>query len=76
MGDITEFDLEIIALDLFGTLGYTVSPGPKIAPGEPAAERGDYDEVHFCNCISTALVRLNPAIPADALVSRQLCNVG
>jgi type I restriction enzyme R subunit len=67
MGDITEFDLEIIALDLFDTLGYTVSPGPKIAPGEPAAERESFQEVLLIRRLHDALHRLNPTIPADAL---------
>jgi len=67
MGDITEFDIETIALDLFGSLGYIVLPGPEVAPAEPAAERGYYDEVLLRRRISTALVRLNRAIPDDAL---------
>jgi len=67
MGNITEFDIETMALDLFGSLGYTVISGPEIGPGEPTAERGDYDEALLRHRISTAMVKLNQAIPPDAL---------
>ncbi len=66
-GDITEFDIEIIALDLFGSLGYTILSGPEVAPDQIAAEHAYYDEVLLRHHISTALVRLNQAIPNDAL---------
>ena len=67
MGYIAEFHVEEITLDLFGSLGYSILLGPEIAPGETAAEREDYSETLLRGRLHNALVRLNSAIPADAL---------
>jgi type I restriction enzyme, R subunit len=40
----------------------------EIAPGEPAAERADYRQVVLEQRLRDALARLNPELPAEALV--------
>ena len=62
-----EADLEAVVLDLLGTLGWSVRHGPEIAPGELAAERGDYREVVLIERLRDAVVGLNPGIPLDAV---------
>ena len=62
-----EADLEAVVLDLLGTLGWSVRYGPEIAPGELAAERGDYREVVLIERLRDAVVRLNPDLPLDAV---------
>jgi len=54
-------------LDLLGRLGWAVRHGPEIAPGEPAAERGDYREVVLADRLREAVVRLNADLPLDAI---------
>lgn len=48
-------------------MGYEVRHGPEIAPGEPAAERADYQEVVLRGRFLEALRRLNPGVPEGAL---------
>ena len=67
MTGFTESDLEQITLAWLGDLGYGVLAGPAIAPGEPAAERTDYAETVLAGRLRTALARLNPGLPDDAL---------
>ena len=62
-----EADLEAVVLDLLGTLGWSVRYGPEIAPGELAAERGDYREVVLIERLRDAVAGLNPEIPFDAV---------
>jgi type I restriction enzyme R subunit len=45
MSSFTESVVEEAALDLLGGLGYSISHGPEIAPGELFAERSDYGQV-------------------------------
>jgi type I restriction enzyme R subunit len=45
MSRISEFTIEVAALDWLAGLGYEVLSGLAIAPGEPAAERADYRQV-------------------------------
>jgi type I restriction enzyme R subunit len=40
-----ESTIEQAALAWLESLGYAIQHGPDIAPGEPAAERGDYGQV-------------------------------
>jgi len=42
---ITESTVESAALTWFEGLGYKVLYGPDIAPGEPKAERDNYEQV-------------------------------
>jgi len=61
--------VEDAALAWLEALGYAVLHGPDIAVGEPAAERKDpgYRDVVLERRLRQALVRLNPAIPPEAL---------
>jgi len=63
MRSIIESEVESAALSWLASLGYTVIPGPDL----PKAERGHYDEVLLRHLISTALVKLNRAMPDEAL---------
>ncbi len=59
--------VEEAALSWLESIGYSVKNGLDIAPGEPAAERQDYGQVILEERLRSALARLNPAIPAEAL---------
>jgi len=67
MANLTESDIEQAALAWLEALDYTILSGPEIAPGEPAAEREDYEQVILESRLRQALQRLNPQVPADAL---------
>ena len=64
---LSESTVEAVALDWLGALGWTVVYGPDIAPDTPTAERADYDEVALHGRLRSALARLNPDVPDDAL---------
>ncbi|MBI5910676.1 MAG: hypothetical protein HY848_12075 [Betaproteobacteria bacterium] len=64
---ITESIVESAALAWLEALGWTVEYGPDIAPGELAAERQDYGQVVLEERLRQALVRLNPALPEEAV---------
>jgi type I restriction enzyme R subunit len=64
---ITESVVEQTALAWFESLGYAVESGPAISPGEPGAERDDYDHVVLFGRLQTALENINPNIPPDAI---------
>ena len=64
---LSESTLEAVALDWLGSLGWTVVHGPDIAPDAPTAERTDYGEVVLNGRLRSALARLNPTLPDEAL---------
>ncbi len=64
---VTESVVEQAALAWLESTGWQVRTGAEIAPGEPAAERGDYGQVVLAQRLRDALARLNPALPAEAL---------
>jgi type I restriction enzyme R subunit len=64
---ITESVVEQTALAWFESLGYTIDSGPAISPGEPGAERENYDQVVLIGRLQTALGNINPDIPPDAI---------
>ena len=64
---LSESTVEAVALDWLGSLGWTILYGPDIAPDTPAAERADYGEVVLHGRLRSALARLNPDLPDDAL---------
>ena len=64
---ISESILEDTALAWFESLGYSVESGPVISPGEPGAEREDYDQVVLLGRLQIALENINPNIPSDAI---------
>ena len=43
---LSESNVEAIAFDLLGSLGWEVLHGPDIGPETPTAKRADYDEEH------------------------------
>ena len=63
----TESTVEEAALEIFGSLGYTVLHGPNIAPGELFAERTSYSDVVLVGRLKEALARINPKIPSEAI---------
>ena len=78
--NLTESTLEHATLSWLHELGYGVMHGPKIAPGEPMAERdsfGDVVQSRFARTLTPALskrergrcqprLRRNPVIPGEA----------
>ena len=64
---ISESDVEDAALGWLAALGWTVARGPDVAPDAPDAVRGDYGEVVLGERLRTALARLNPDLPDEAL---------
>ncbi len=67
MANFNESIVEEAALAWLASLGYTVTHGGTIAPGEPAAERADYREVVLVGRLRAALVSLNPQASPEAL---------
>ncbi len=63
----TESIVENATLDWLKELGYEIGHGPEIAPGEPAAERDGFGDVVLSKRLHTALRKLNPTLPAEAL---------
>ncbi len=64
---LSESTVEAVALDWLASLGWVVAHGPDIAPDTPASERADYGTVVLTNRLRSALARLNPDLPDDAL---------
>ena len=64
---LSESAVEAVALDWLTSLGWAVAHGPDIASGMPAAERADYGEVVLSERLRSALARLNPDLPTNAL---------
>ena len=67
MNPVSEATVESAVLDWLGSAGWRAVHGPDIAPDTPGAERGDYGEVLLAGRLRTALGRLNPELPDDAL---------
>ncbi|MEZ0153383.1 MAG: type I restriction endonuclease subunit R [Candidatus Reddybacter sp.] len=64
---ITEDQLEQLCLDWFQAIGYNYICGYDIAPGEPAAERGDYRQIILHDRLVAQLQVINPHIPAATM---------
>lgn len=64
---VSEADLEDVVLGWLRELGYSVVHGPRIAPGEPAAERTSFADVVLVGRLRAAIARINPKIPPAAL---------
>ena len=62
-----ESTVEAVALNWLASLGWSVAHGPNIAPDTQGAERSDYGEVVLIGRLRSALARLNPELPNDAL---------
>lgn len=77
MSYITESVVEAAVIAWFNELGYTTLSAPDIAPDEPNAERQTFADVVLVR-LSSALARINPGIPADALEEalRKVVSIG
>lgn len=67
MPNFTESVVEQATLAWLESMGYLVLSGLEIAPGEPAAEREDYEQVCLPRRLKQALQRLNPHLPPDVV---------
>lgn len=67
MTAFTESVVEQAALAWFEALGYTITGGPSIAPGEPGQERQTYTDVVLDRRLRDALARLNPTVSREGL---------
>jgi hypothetical protein len=61
MTGFNESIVEEAALGWFQELGYTLLPGPQLAPGEPAAERESFSDVVLVGRLREAIRQLNQA---------------
>lgn len=68
MTSFNESVVEEAALEWLAAMGWCRAHGPDIAPEMLAAERANYNEVVLAGRLRSALERLNPALPAEALV--------
>jgi len=66
MNKITELTTELVALEWFEGLGYTIAHGPDISTDGDSPEREDYDQVILEGRLKQAIQRLNPLIPSEA----------
>ena len=64
---LLESTVEAVGLHWLESLGWAVRHGPDIAPDTPAAARADYGETVLLGRLRSALARLNPDLPDDAL---------
>lgn len=67
MSAFTESLVEEAALTWLAAVGWQRRHGADIAPGEAASERSDFAQVMLVQRLRDALVRLNPALPDDAI---------
>ncbi len=65
--NITESDVESVAMSWLSSLGWQTTSGPDIAPDTPGAERTDFTQVVLEERLRDALLNLNPGIPTSAL---------
>ncbi len=68
---LLESTIEDAALSWLEGVGWTVAHGSDIAPDTPNAERDDYGEVVLEERLRSALARLNPDLPGDAVDDAQ-----
>jgi type I restriction enzyme R subunit len=66
MTQFTESVIEEAALDWLRELGYTILSSQDLLPGENAL-RASYSEVLLPGALRSALVRVNPSLPAEAI---------
>ena len=72
MPKITESDIENLAIELLESLGYRYVAGPEIAPDADAnqseiAKRKSFEDVLLFDRLHSALLRINPTLPASAI---------
>jgi type I restriction enzyme R subunit len=64
---LDEAQVEIVTVDYFRELGYEYAFGPDIAPDGDRPERADYGQVVLVGRLRSALRRINPDVPDDAI---------
>src|SRR5438309_11775352 len=64
---LAESTVEEAALEILGSLGFTVLHAPHMGPGKLLAERSDYGDMVLVKRLREALTRINPEIPAEAI---------
>jgi type I restriction enzyme R subunit len=71
MPKLCESSIEQMAIEELQSLGYAYVPGVNLAPDAQGAEaeRQSYGDVLLAGRLRTALVKLNPTVPADAIDS-------
>ena len=67
MTDLSESDIEEIALDWLRSLGWSIAHGSDISPGGAKAEREDYGEVVLKRRLLDSLRLLNLELPEEAI---------
>lgn len=67
MSAFTESVVEQAVLAWFGALGYTITGGFAIAPGEPGEERRSFADVVLDCRLRETLARLNPSVSREGL---------
>jgi type I restriction enzyme R subunit len=67
MASPSEDALEQWVLEILGELGWRHVYGPDTAPGEPSAERVDWRDTILDGRLSSAIERLNPKLPPEAV---------
>ncbi|MGO6846270.1 type I restriction endonuclease subunit R [Rhizobium ruizarguesonis] len=66
MAYLSEAAIEQVVLDHLTSLGYAIATDVEIGPDGKAPEREAYSEVVLAKRLTTAIEKLNPAIPAGA----------
>jgi type I restriction enzyme R subunit len=67
MTAFTESIIEEAAIDWLREFGYTILSSQDALPGDGNALRATYSDVVFSGALRSALVRLNPDLPHEAL---------
>lgn len=67
MAELYESAVEEMAIEELQNLGYTYVSGVDLAPDAPNPERNSYGEVLLMERLRSALSKLNPTIPDDAI---------
>ncbi len=67
MAYLDEAQVEIATVGYLRELGYEYVHGPTIAPDGEAPERQDYGQVVLAGRLRSALLRINPDVPASAI---------
>ena len=67
MAKLCESAIEEMAIEELQSLGYTYISGVDLAPDALNPERSSYGDVLLMGRLQTAVHKLNPTIPADAI---------
>ena len=69
MAKLYESAIEEMAIEELESIGYTYVSGVDLAPDAPNPERNSYGDVLLMGRLQSALTKLNPTIPTDAIQS-------